>query len=67
MPEPRGKSVNITAFVDSSHASDKRTRRLHTGYVIFVNWDPIVIYSKWQSTDDSSTFSSEFISMNTYT
>ena len=35
MPEPRGKSVTITEFVDASHASDNRTRRLHTGYVIF--------------------------------
>ena len=27
MPEPRGKSVTITTFVDALHASDKRTRR----------------------------------------
>ena len=44
MPEPGGKSVNITAFVDASHASDKREKRLHTGYVTFVNRAPIISY-----------------------
>ena len=46
---------------------DKRTRISHTGYVIFVNRSPIVFYSKQQSTVESSTLSSEFIAMKTYT
>ena len=46
IPEPRGKSVSITAFVDASHASDKKTIRSHTGYMVFVNRSPIVFYSK---------------------
>ena len=45
MTEPRGKLVNITTFVDASYASDKRTRRSHTGYVIFVKRAPIEFYS----------------------
>ena len=67
MPEPRGRMVTTTAFVDASHASDKATRRSHTGYIIFVNRAPIIWFSKKQSTVESSTFSSEFIAMKTCT
>ena len=42
MPRPRGRPVKITAFVDASHAGDKRTRRSITGYIIFVNRAPII-------------------------
>ena len=65
MPEPLGRSVSITAFVDASHASNKKTRRSHTGYLIFVNRAPIIWYSKRQNTVETSTFSSEFIAMKT--
>ena len=65
MPRPRGRLVVITAFVDASHASDKKTRRSHTGYIIFVNRAPVVFYSKRQATVESSTFSSEFIALKT--
>lgn len=65
MPKPRGKPVTMTAFVDASHAADKKTRRSHTGFIIFVNRAPIIWYSKKQSTIESSTFSSEFIAMKT--
>ena len=65
MPQPRGRSVKITAFVDASHASDKITRRSHTGFVIFINRAPIMWYSKKQNTVESSAFSSEFIAMKT--
>ena len=67
MPRARGRFVIITAFVDAAHASDKRTRKSHTGYVIFVNRAPIIFYSKRQSTVESSTFSSEFIALKTCT
>ena len=65
MPEPRSKSVTITESVDASHASDKRTIRSHTGYVIFVNISSIVFYNKQQSTVESIIFSIKFIAMNT--
>lgn len=65
MPKPRGRSVGITAFVDASHAANKKTRRSHTGYIIFVNNAPIMYYSKRQTTVEASTFSSEFIAMKT--
>jgi len=34
-----------------------------TGIVIFVNKAPIIWYSKWQNTVESSTFGSEFIAL----
>ena len=63
MPPPRGRSVVTTGFVDASHAANKKTRRSHTGYVLFVNRAPIIWYSKRQQTVKASTFSSEYIAM----
>ena len=65
MPKPRGRPVVTTAFVDASHAANRKTRKSHTGYVIFVNRAPILWYSKRQQTVEGSTFSSEFIAMKT--
>ena len=67
MPEPRGKSVTITAFLYASHALDNRKIISHTRCGIFANRAPIVFYSKRQSTVESSTLSSKFIAMNTCT
>ena len=67
MPKPRGRSVTTTAFVDSSHAANKITRRSHTGFLIFINRAPIIWYSKRQNTVESSTFSSEFIALKACT
>ena len=64
-PQPRGRSVIMTAYVDASHAANKVTRRSHSGFVIFLNKAPISWYSKRQNTVESSTFSSEFIAMRT--
>jgi Reverse transcriptase (RNA-dependent DNA polymerase) len=63
MPVPRGRSVSMTAFVDASHAANTKTRRSHTGYIVFLNRAPIVWYSKRQNTVETSTFSSEFIAL----
>ena len=63
MPKPRGRSVVTTGFVDASHAPDKKTRRSHSGFILFVNRAPIIWYSKRQSTVETSTFSSELIAM----
>ena len=60
-----GGSIKITAFVDASYAANKKTRRLHTGFIIFINRAPILWYSKRQQTVETSTFSSEFIAMKT--
>ena len=61
MPIPRGRSLIMSAFVDASHVANKKTRRSHTGYVVFLNRAPIVWYSKRQQTVETSTFSAEFI------
>ena len=45
MPEPLGRAVTTTCYVDASHAANKMTRRSHTGYIIFVNRAPISWYS----------------------
>ena len=63
MPEPRGKPVSMSCFVDADHAGCRVTRRSHTGVIIFVNRAPILWYSKRQNTVESSTFGSEFIAM----
>jgi hypothetical protein len=63
MPEPKGNSVEMNAFVDASHAANKKTRKSHTGYIIFVNSAPIIWYSKRQNTVEASTFGSEFIAL----
>lgn len=63
MPEPRGKPVVMTAFVDADHAGCKLTRRSHSGVLIFVNRAPILWFSKRQATVEASTFGSESIAM----
>lgn len=63
MPKPRGKHVVITCYCDADHASNRLTRRSHTGILIFVNKSPITFYSKRQNTVESSSFGSEFIAM----
>ena len=44
IPKPKTNSVNIIQFVYTLHASDKRTSRLHTGYLLFLNRSPIIFY-----------------------
>jgi hypothetical protein len=62
-PEPRGKSVILSCFVDVNHARDKVTLQLHTGIIIFVNQSPIIWYSKQQNTVEISSFGSDFVAM----
>lgn len=45
MPMPRGRPITLTAFVDASHAANKKTRRSHTGYMVFLNRAPIMWYA----------------------
>jgi hypothetical protein len=63
MPEPLGKSVHSTCFVDANHAGNVVTRRSHSGVLIFVMNTPIIWFSKKQNTVESSTFGSEFVAM----
>ena len=49
-PDTRGKSVDLRMWVDSDHTGDKVTRRLRTGYFIFLNTALINWLSKKQAT-----------------
>lgn len=62
-PPPRGNQVQMSCFVDSDHAGDKKTRRSQTGILIYLNKAPIIWYSKRQATVESSTFGSEFVAL----
>lgn len=63
MPEPRGREVIISCFVDANHAGDVVDRRSQTGVLIFVNRAPIHWYSKRQATVEVSTFGAEFCAL----
>ena len=63
MPEPKGKAVNMSCFVDANHAGNMVTRRSHSGILIYVQNAPIVWYSKRQNTVEASSFGSEFVAM----
>jgi len=60
-PEPRGKVVTLTCFVDADHARDQLTRKSVTGIIILVNNTPISWTSKRQKTVESSTYGSELV------
>jgi len=62
-PEPRGRQVELTLYVDSDHANDELTRRSRSGYFIFLNKAPISWFSKKQATVETSVFGAEFVAM----
>ena len=41
-PKPKGKSVQITCFVDVDNGRDQITRSSRTGILIYVNKAPII-------------------------
>ncbi len=63
MPEPKGKCVNISCFVDANHAGNVITRRSHTAILINVQNAQIIWFSKRQNTVESSSFGSEFVAL----
>jgi hypothetical protein len=65
MPEPRGRAVQMTCYVDSDHAGDKITRRSRTGVLIFIQRAPIIFYTKKQGSIETSSFGSELSAMKT--
>jgi hypothetical protein len=62
-PKPRGRAVEITAFVDADHAGDKVTRRSRTGVLIYLSRAPIMWFSKRQNSVETSSFGSEFVAL----
>ena len=62
-PDLRGKPMFMTAFVDAVHAGCRLTCHSHSGILIFVNWAPILWFSKRQVMVEASTFGSELFAM----
>ena len=48
-------------FVDSDHAGDKVSRRLRSGFLIYVNTALVHLSSRKQSTVETSVFGAEFV------
>jgi hypothetical protein len=63
MPKPRGHSVKVSCYVDADHASNRATRRSHSGILIYVQNTPIVWFSKRQNTVEASSFGSELVAL----
>ncbi len=63
MPEPKGKVVNISCFVDANHAGNFITQQLHSGIIIYVQNAPIIWFSKQHNTVESSSCGSEFVAL----
>ena len=61
------KMWNLRLFIDFDHAGDRRTRRLRTGYLIYLNLAPITWFSKKQPTIKTSIFGAEFAEMKQFT
>jgi len=46
IPEPRGKRITMTCYVDADHTGCRETRRSHTGVIIFMNRAPILCFKE---------------------
>ena len=60
-PEPLGKSVTLTHYVDANLYQDALMRRSVTGILHLVKATPIEWYSKKQATIETATYGSEFV------
>ena len=67
MPEPLGKIVRITVYVDANLYFDLINGRACTGILIFLNKTPVDWYCKKQNTVAAATFSSKFVATKTAT
>ena len=61
LPEPKGKSVETTHWVDADLMSCKVTGRSTTGILHFINQTPVAWFSKRQATVETATYGSEFV------
>ena len=60
-PEPKGKSVRTTTFVDANLMHDYTTGRSASGILHFLNQTPIECFSKRQAQIETATYGSEFV------
>jgi hypothetical protein len=63
LPAPLGAPMYFTAYVDADHASNKVTRRLQTGFIIYGNCAPLVWFSKKHNMIETATFGSELVAL----
>ena len=63
MPKPLGKDLYVCMMCNSDQGGEKRTRRSHTGFLIFCNMALIDWVSKKQATIETSVFSAKFVAM----
>ena len=66
-PEPLGKFVQITHYVDANLYHCMLTGRSVTGILTLLNKTPIDWYSKKQNTVETATYGSEFVAARTCT
>jgi hypothetical protein len=64
-PEPLGKYVTLTHYVDANLFHDIITGRSVTGILHLVNKTPIGWYSKKQATVETATYGSEYVAART--
>ena len=64
-PEPLGKPVTLTHFVDANLMHDLSTGRSLTGILHLANKTPIEWFSKKQATVEVATYGSEMVAMRT--
>jgi hypothetical protein len=60
-PEPLGKDVVLTTYVDANLYHDLVTGRSVTGILHMLNATPVDWYSKRQATVETATYGSEFV------
>ena len=64
-PEPLGKCVTLTHFLDANLMHDILTGRSVTGILHLINQTPIDWYSRKQATVETATYGSEFVASRT--
>ena len=65
IPEPLGKYVTLTHFLDANLMHDMTTGKSVTGVLHLINKTPIDWFSKKQSTVETATYGSEFVAART--
>jgi hypothetical protein len=65
VPEPLGKYVTLSHYVDANIMHDITSGKSVTGILHLVNKTPIDWYSKKQATVETVTYGSEFIAAQT--
>ena len=64
-PPPLGKQIVLTHYFDANLMHDVLSGKAVTGILYFYNKTPIDWYSKKQSTTETATYGSEFVSCRT--